>query len=1661
MDTTTQDLELLFFDTFAQTDVHEGPQLGLVQFPNPIIIKEIRVIPLGSRVEADFAGGFRLGATNPSAFELEFFINDLTKRNACTFLDIGSLHYKQNVNIVFVPNEMIPTDGLILRGMYSTLTLAIFGCIADISRIIADDEIHSSNAVSSEQIIDKEMNFTEEAINDNKTDYSIINELNVCERMDEIKVSQILQTLSENSPKSPKMKLSPQNETLLTVMKTENRETIVSLQCNDNNDRKKKEMSSHRSHQRSRDMERTHSRRSPLLVKQRKSKSRSRSKSKSRSTTPTSLKRHRNSHRSSPYYRSDRSPKRHRSSPRKDISRSASPHSPLHSYSVNLTSPPSRPYSRSRNRSPMKSPLFLTYGLDEPKVTNEEICKSENKLKEETGNLDDSELFDPLSPDNSLSDIAEKISDDENLEQIISDDSKSDQSKDGLEVISSEEEYEDDCNIDNELLIDYTEYDINSYADFGTFNPFQCEFTSLQSLKDPSLTGYELSEIDDSFEWSNESRLCHLLNSFGEHRNDKWVEIVEQLSLDVNKCLIRDDSLIKTLINFIADGINFELAMKQTNTAYKVRHLKAGIKLLTSLSQTSEELIKRILDLNVIHSLLELYNKPYMTIPVRLLILRAIDVICDWPVGVQHVINNIYTTSDDKSQQSKQTCYQRLLELLLEKPSTRIVVSLTCLLRKIHLFEVLIFLSKSCYQSIRYDTTVNDDSLSMSLNEILLIYKNANSLLSQPFRSLPTTRQFELKSSSIDSYKSMYKYFKHNNFIDCLINILSEKTCNTDAFDCAIDLLNTISNMNHGLRFLLSYDMINSTNNLQKVVTQQCDEAETPLQTIGLKLIYRLQVLQLIDSIFSFHASHERSKTVTIKENFDDTELVTTLTSLYTMMFTGIGKDAIVHVMSSENNFDSILPFITLTGDQSKELLISKLVSCGCALDLCLVTLELIDTNLMSFLDTYGHNLLKVCENESIPKLKTISNWLSPIKNVSYNTYTENTFKSLMSVIKKSYETICESNDLTVFTISPELITSLKILHNLCSPSEQTLSETEVQLKHKYAVIQIFSMDGLSQILSLLNKLSEVYLKSSHQSFALIGHEGSLVVHFIKPAVLIIKAIVQYLVTSRGIEFRDITAVPILIRIYSVLALVPSSASIQFMISSTAQQIQYEISEILLIYTELYININESDEAITKSIWTKMVKYIIDYTLSSPLALTHGLTLLSDVLPQPLPLLVKQPMLNNEVNKTVNFRKLWSLHIHVLNESIEQLISAYLSSNLQSIQMLLKRVCTQLCDLSVPTATIVTKAVYQSLVSSIETFNNITNESGNVTICPTVRILNIIYDLMAFIPFRLGLSCNLSNCIQKDDKNAFILTRLQSHLQKSSQISSNEFINLILQTPNESDPVISEILNSNITDINKSDGNITETSALNVESLSNYFANRRVFVLEGDPNLPEWLSIENEDSEQIDNSDAIKVDLIEMSAKYFGNEFDIRMSLEKLWSEPINDTQSKENETIEKTTQPLIRHKEMIVINKRIQAPRGRGRSFTRLNDPFRSRPPNTSRPPSMHVDDFVALERYDPNTKRKDMVRPNRGGMGTSVRNFSTNQRSTNANNYRNSPISARNLTDRYSGSRDVYPLSSNRNKPESNNSNNSGMRWTRISGNRHDIRYQQNSRSFTRSNN
>lgn len=92
--------------------------MDLVQFPNPIIISEIRIIPLGAKVEADFPGGVRLGYVEQwilrsqlSAFlEIIYFFNSwgillvpgLQKYLLKNYLLVGPLQAKSFISSVYV-----------------------------------------------------------------------------------------------------------------------------------------------------------------------------------------------------------------------------------------------------------------------------------------------------------------------------------------------------------------------------------------------------------------------------------------------------------------------------------------------------------------------------------------------------------------------------------------------------------------------------------------------------------------------------------------------------------------------------------------------------------------------------------------------------------------------------------------------------------------------------------------------------------------------------------------------------------------------------------------------------------------------------------------------------------------------------------------------------------------------------------------------------------------------------------------------------------------------------------------------------------------------------------------------------------------------------------------------------------------------------------------------------------------------------------------------------------------------------------------------------------------------------------------------------------------------------------------------------------------------
>lgn len=74
-------------------------------------------------------------------------MNDLSKPGASTFESLGGLEYKQNIHIQLeCERKQIPTDGLVLRGWYTTITLAVYGTLT--KSLSNPQEVNSSTAGS-------------------------------------------------------------------------------------------------------------------------------------------------------------------------------------------------------------------------------------------------------------------------------------------------------------------------------------------------------------------------------------------------------------------------------------------------------------------------------------------------------------------------------------------------------------------------------------------------------------------------------------------------------------------------------------------------------------------------------------------------------------------------------------------------------------------------------------------------------------------------------------------------------------------------------------------------------------------------------------------------------------------------------------------------------------------------------------------------------------------------------------------------------------------------------------------------------------------------------------------------------------------------------------------------------------------------------------------------------------------------------------------------------------------------------------------------------------------------------------------------------------------------------------------------------------------------
>ncbi|ESP02223.1 hypothetical protein LOTGIDRAFT_176425, partial [Lottia gigantea] len=258
----------------------------------------------------------------------------------------------------------------------------------------------------------------------------------------------------------------------------------------------------------------------------------------------------------------------------------------------------------------------------------------------------------------------------------------------------------------------------------SSFNPLQSELIPLECYESPALCKFEVEKkasdiLDISDRPTEAESILDLIKQFADApHHDKWVESMESLPTlfdnGLTYLIIKEDNtaVVEKIIEWTMEGVDLDKAMKQPESAFKVRHLKMGIKLTGALTSFSPDFAKKLILKDIQHKLINLFVSPYMAFSVKLLIVQALDKTVRFIDGL-----NWFLGTHTNQIPNKQTCYQRVLEIMMGKQLVRTTVALSCFLKKIHVFEVLKNFSRTVTNIVNSSST-NEDKINTKLTEI-------------------------------------------------------------------------------------------------------------------------------------------------------------------------------------------------------------------------------------------------------------------------------------------------------------------------------------------------------------------------------------------------------------------------------------------------------------------------------------------------------------------------------------------------------------------------------------------------------------------------------------------------------------------------------------------------------------------------------------------------------------------------------------------------------------------------------------------------------------------------------------------------------------------------------------------------------------------------------
>uniref|UniRef100_A0A9J8AD55 Vir like m6A methyltransferase associated n=1 Tax=Cyprinus carpio carpio TaxID=630221 RepID=A0A9J8AD55_CYPCA len=907
---------------------------------------------------------------------------------------------------------------------------------------------------------------------------------------------------------------------------------------------------------------------------------------------------------------------------------------------------------------------------------------------------------------------------------------------DGYEQISSDEEdLESGAFKLPAFDLDYTPEDLASLPTVQ-YDPYERELRPLQHSTPPHITRFEAElkrlktvDIQDSSSlWAESAaKLLELLEAWGEgqgaERGAGWVTALEEIPAFLLKGMsflsIKDpvglSEKLKQLVDWSCEALNLDFALAQP-IALNLRQLKAGTKLASALADCGAQAVQNLLEKGIVASLLGLLFAEHVSSTLKLNVLRSLDSIISEPQGIEALLRDRHHDNDGTSG------YQRMLDLFLLDQTVRVATAGAAILQKGHFYEVLTDLQRTASvwaerhptvgevgeregiesereagerdresteregderemetQEVERESPMDIDTLLESaslsegdlerlqglLEELLHLLETApHCMVQPPGKAFPTSARITGPPERDDPYPTLYRYMHACHLLESLAVVLSyPATCaHIGVLHAVRELMRFLSQSQQGLLFLLSQH--ETTNLLLQGEGEDAPAGGESSMDDGF-WVWLMQTLHALQGVAELNGAE--------LEDGDNPGVLATLHSLYLISFSSTGRNAVAHAFSLDNN----LKYANISS-----------VTYNYA---CMLVLLVIQTSGdLRMMEHYAAPLLNVSKaDENNAKLQELSKWLEPLEKLHFDI---SGIPTLIDYIKQNLENLMTADGVG-------LVTALRVLcHIACPPT--TVPGQQKDLKWNQAIIALFSAEGMDTFIKVLQKLTSLLLLP----WRLHGPMGPTAQRLMMLSVAscslrLIRAMLTELLCGGTCEFRDVRVPSVCVALHKILCSTPTTGRLD----AEELRIQADVTEILLTFTHAVSEqMTGSEETVAGNSWSLMLREVLNSILAAPENIYSSLSLLSELLPLPLPMQTTQALSVQDIGVAMNTRKLWSVHLHAQARVLQEVLRCVCVNSCPPLLSMLRRVCVQLCDLAAPTATLVMRTLLEQLQEEME-----------------------------------------------------------------------------------------------------------------------------------------------------------------------------------------------------------------------------------------------------------------------------------------------------------------------------------------------------------------------